>query len=107
MSTLDSSPQQHGRHEVITIRFLREELKEEDRRIADVLRVRIGLENQLKILKEYAPDRIDEISKYSTRLLEFNEKYLQLVEQRSGGAFHAEHFSDSDLPEKPSSDAYG
>jgi hypothetical protein len=64
------------------------------------------LENQLKILKEYSPDRIDEISKYSTRLLEFNEKYLQLVEQRSG-AFHAEHFSDSDLPEKPSSDAYG
>ena len=61
----------------------------------------------MKILKEYAPDRIDEISKYSTRWLEVNEKYLQLVEQRSG-AFHAEHAddSDSDLPEQPSSDAY-
>ena len=32
MSTLSSSPHQQGRNEVITIRFSREELKEEDRR---------------------------------------------------------------------------
>ena len=101
MSTLDSSPQHGRRHEVITIRFSREELKEEDRRIADVLRVRMGLESQLKILKEYASDRIDEIQKYSTRLLEVNEKYLQLLELRSG-AFNAEPAdgSDSGFPDQ-------
>jgi hypothetical protein len=36
MSKVGSSPQQHERNEVITIRFAREELKEDDRRIADV-----------------------------------------------------------------------
>jgi hypothetical protein len=43
MSTLGASPHQQGHNEVITIRFAREELKEDDRRIADVLRMRMGL----------------------------------------------------------------
>ena len=108
MSTLGSSPHhQQGHEEVISIRFVREELKEEDRIIADVLRMRMGLETHLKMLKEFHPDRTEEISKCSSRWLEVSDKYMQLLESRSG-AFNAVPVNGSDFgePEQASSVAH-
>ena len=67
-----------------TIRFDREPNPAEDRKIADVLRVRLGIEQHVKLLKELRPERVDEIRKYEDRWFEVNATYISLVEQRSG-----------------------
>jgi hypothetical protein len=59
----------------------------------------MGLESHLKMLKEYHPDRTEEISKYSNRWLEVSEKYMQLVELRSG-AFTAVPADGSEFGEQ-------
>ena len=78
------TPQEDQREGTITIRFEREPLNKEDTQIADIVRVRLGLDKHLAMLKENCPDKVDEIRKYSMRWLEVNELYMRLVESRSG-----------------------
>lgn len=78
-NSVGSSPAGVG--EDITIRFARDPLPEED---TDVLRVQLGLEKQINMLKEVRPERVEDIRRYEDRWLDVNAMYIALVAKRSG-----------------------